>query len=186
MPDPISGTIDYYGIRWNWGSETLEMNTGDETWVPVPGFGGSPAGSAKEIQYNDANDFGASAHFIWDESVTRMTISDGTDSILMTSRAGESDIQASGDMSISTSHTTGFWLQDNMSGADNIGLGTYSPDASAALDITSTVAGFLPPRMTAAQRDAISSPAEGLMVWNSDTHKINCWNGSAWKVVTFD
>ena len=38
-----------------------------------------------------------------------------------------------------------------------------TPDASAALDITSTTGGYLPPRMTTAQRDAISSAAKGLM-----------------------
>jgi hypothetical protein len=35
-----------------------------------------------------------------------------------------------------------------------IGINTVSPDASAALDITSTTGGLLTPRMTAAQRDA--------------------------------
>ncbi|MCX6276496.1 MAG: hypothetical protein NT004_00185 [Bacteroidetes bacterium] len=45
-----------------------------------------------------------------------------------------------------------------------VGVGTSSPSASAALDISSTNSGILIPRMTNAQRNAISSPAEGLMV----------------------
>jgi len=49
-----------------------------------------------------------------------------------------------------------------------VGIGTSTPDASAALEITSTNQGFLPPRMTAAQRDAISNPAEGLVVYCTD------------------
>ena len=36
-----------------------------------------------------------------------------------------------------------------------VGVGTTTPDASAALDITSTTGGLLPPRMTTTQRDAI-------------------------------
>jgi len=46
-----------------------------------------------------------------------------------------------------------------------------SADASAMLDVQSTVKGFLPPRMTEANRDAISNPAEGLIVYNTTTHK---------------
>ena len=56
-----------------------------------------------------------------------------------------------------------------------VGIGTANPDASAALDITSTTAGLLPPRMTAAQRDAISSAAKGLILFNTtlNTLQIN-------------
>ena len=43
-----------------------------------------------------------------------------------------------------------------------------NPDPSAMLDVESTDKGFLPPRMTSAQRNAISNPAKGLMVYNAD------------------
>ena len=49
-----------------------------------------------------------------------------------------------------------------------VGIGTSTPDASAALEIASTTQGFLPPRMTAAQRDAISNPVEGLVIYCTD------------------
>jgi hypothetical protein len=51
----------------------------------------------------------------------------------------------------------------------NTGIGTSNPVASAKLDITSTTKGFLPPRMTNAQRIAIATPAIGLMVYCTDT-----------------
>lgn len=55
-----------------------------------------------------------------------------------------------------------------MGKAQNVGIGTTTPAASAQLDVNSTSKGFLPPRMTAAQRTAISSPANGLLVFQTD------------------
>lgn len=56
----------------------------------------------------------------------------------------------------------------NITPTGNIGIGTETPDASAVLDVSSSSRGFLPPRMTKVQRDAISSPAEGLMISCTD------------------
>ncbi len=62
----------------------------------------------------------------------------------------------------------------------NVGIGTPTPAASALLDVSSTTKGFLPPRLTTAQRDAIGSPATGLVLYNATTNKLNTWNGTAW------
>jgi hypothetical protein len=48
------------------------------------------------------------------------------------------------------------------------GIGTTAPNASAKLEIASTDKGFLLPRMTSAQRTAITSPANGLLVYQTD------------------
>lgn len=61
-----------------------------------------------------------------------------------------------------------------------IGVGTAAPDASAQLQVGGTTRGFLPPRMTEAQRNAITAPAEGLMIYNITAHEPQFWNGSAW------
>ena len=53
-----------------------------------------------------------------------------------------------------------------------VGINTENPDASAALDITSTTKGLLVSRMTAAQRDAITSPSQGLIIFCT-----NCASG---------
>jgi uncharacterized protein YaiE (UPF0345 family) len=50
----------------------------------------------------------------------------------------------------------------------NVGIGTSSLSTSAILQVDSTTKGFLPPRMTNAQRTAISSPAVGLIVYCTD------------------
>jgi len=52
------------------------------------------------------------------------------------------------------------------------GIGTNSPDPSAALDLTSTTQGFLPPRMTYAQMTAIVSPTAGLTVYCTDCEPV--------------
>lgn len=61
-----------------------------------------------------------------------------------------------------------------------VGIGTTTPNASSALDVSSTTAGFLPPRLTTIQRDAISLPAIGLTIYNTDINCLEWWNGSMW------
>jgi hypothetical protein len=65
----------------------------------------------------------------------------------------------------------------------NVGIGTTTPVSSAILDVSSTTKGFLPPRMTSAQRSAISSPAQGLVVYQTDAYKgIYSYDGAAWQM----
>jgi len=52
--------------------------------------------------------------------------------------------------------------------AQNVGIGTPTPNAKAALEISATDKGLLVPRLTAAQRTAITSPPQGLMVYQTD------------------
>jgi Chaperone of endosialidase len=63
-----------------------------------------------------------------------------------------------------------------------VGINTdgSAPDNSAMLDIKSTAKGVLIPRLTTAQRTAISSPAKGLLVYDSTTASFWFYTGSAW------
>jgi hypothetical protein len=66
-----------------------------------------------------------------------------------------------------------------------VGIGTNNPDNSAVLDIESTTKGLLAPRMTAAQRTAISTPAEGLIVFQTDnTPNLYCFVNGAWTAIS--
>ena len=60
-----------------------------------------------------------------------------------------------------------------------VGIGTSNPDPSAILELNSATKGFLPSRMTEAQRVLIS-PAAGLQIFNTTTNRPNYYNGSAW------
>ena len=63
-----------------------------------------------------------------------------------------------------------------------IGIGTTTPNTSAALDVTSTNKGILAPRMTAAQKTAIITPATGLLIYQTDG-AAGFWfyNGTIWQ-----
>jgi hypothetical protein len=62
-----------------------------------------------------------------------------------------------------------------------VGIGTNTPAPSAQLDVTSTEKGFLPPRMTTAQRNLIASPATGLLVFQTDNIAgYYFYDGTAW------
>lgn len=59
-------------------------------------------------------------------------------------------------------------------------FGFYAAQPSAQVIINSTTRGFLPPRMTTTQKNAIASPAAGLMVYDTTLNVISYYNGSMW------
>jgi hypothetical protein len=59
-------------------------------------------------------------------------------------------------------------------------LGTTTNIASSILTVESTTQGFLPPRMTTTQRNAIASPAEGLMVYDTVLKRPCFYDGTSW------
>lgn len=66
-----------------------------------------------------------------------------------------------------------------------VGISTTSitPDASSILELRSNTAGFLPPWMTRSERDVISSPATGLIIYNTTTNRLNYYNGTEWQIL---
>jgi hypothetical protein len=65
----------------------------------------------------------------------------------------------------------------------NVGIATTTPDPSAALDVSSTTKGFLPPRMTNLEQFLIPDPAAGLVVWCLDcgpNGELQVFNGISW------
>ena len=66
-----------------------------------------------------------------------------------------------------------------------VGIGVTPPHASAQLHVQSTSKGMLVPRMTAEQRGQITTPAEGLLVYQTDgTQGFHYYNGSAWVLIS--
>lgn len=68
-------------------------------------------------------------------------------------------------------------------GSGSVGIGTTSPAVTSLLDLTSTTRGLLPPRMTTAQRTAITTPATGLIVYDTDLSALYIKTAAAWAAV---
>ncbi|MEZ4874816.1 MAG: hypothetical protein R2793_05045 [Flavobacteriaceae bacterium] len=65
-----------------------------------------------------------------------------------------------------------------------VGINTTTPDPSSELDITSTDGGILIPRLTQAERDAIASPATGLMIYQTNnTPGFYYFDSSSWVII---
>ena len=65
----------------------------------------------------------------------------------------------------------------------NVGIGTTTPHPSAALDISSSNSGFLPPRMTTSERNGINNPTSGLMIYNTTTDCLEIFGKGKWNSV---
>ncbi len=78
----------------------------------------------------------------------------------------------------------GVWLQsgnDAYYNAGSVAIGANLPTSSAILELSSTTKGFLPPRLTTTQRNAIASSAAGLMIYNSTVAKYQFYDGDSWE-----
>jgi len=69
----------------------------------------------------------------------------------------------------------------------SIAVGTRTCEKSAALELKSATKGVLIPRQTTAQRNAIPSPVEGLMIYNTTTHTVDTYNKAdmVWRSVVY-
>jgi hypothetical protein len=77
----------------------------------------------------------------------------------------------------------------SINNAGNVGIGTTSPNSLAALDVTSTTKGILPPRLTGAQRTALGTTLPtGLMIYNTDVAELETYDGATygWEAVGAD
>lgn len=67
--------------------------------------------------------------------------------------------------------------------ASKLGVGIVTPNNSALVEMSSTSQGFLPPRLTYSQRNAIASPAQGLIIYCTtcgNNGELQVYNGTAW------
>ena len=97
-----------------------------------------------------------------------------------------------GDASVNAATAIGFYVASSVNTTTGTELcrlkssglrvgGSGNPDAAAILECTSTTQGLLVPRMTTVQKSAISSPPAGLVIFDTGTGKLECFDGSNWQ-----
>lgn len=93
-------------------------------------------------------------------------------------------IASTGNFLIGTTTDAGYKLDVNGTTRIQSKLSVGTPSAaSAVMEVTSTTQGFLPPRMTTTQKNAIASPAAGLVVYDTTLNKL-CVYTTAWETIT--
>jgi hypothetical protein len=101
-----------------------------------------------------------------------------------TGATGPAGVIASGTAIGNTTYWDGTqWVLNNnfiYNNGNSVGINNSTPDASSILDVKSTTKGFLPPRMTTVQRNAIVSPAQGLVIFNISSKCFEVWSGASW------
>ena len=166
--------------------ETSTYNTFTGTTLPVTYFrlGGNSFGSSALLGTNDTQSLGFETN-----ALTRMTIASGGNvAINTTPTANRLELYQSGGTVFNVGGGVGNLFTVNDSNVGNLltvqdvsgntiflttssgqsGFNTSAITQSAQVQIDSTTKGFLPPRMTGVQVEAIPSPAEGLLVYATD------------------
>jgi hypothetical protein len=105
-----------------------------------------------------------------------------TTALLVQNSAGSLLLRAKDDGQVQLGSSSNFTVDGNTTyNRYELTVGGLSSIPSAILSATSTTRGFLPPRMTTTQRDAIATPATGLKVYNTTTNTTDTYDGATWQ-----
>ena len=137
-----------------------QMSNGIHYWYQgISGTGGTTVTLTTAMQLNASNNLGI-----------------GTTTI-------GSKLQVNGNAAIGYSASTAA-PTNGLSVAGTVNIGTNTSVTTAALQVSSTTQGFLPPVMTTTQKNAIASPATGLIVFDSTLAKLCVYASGAWQTIT--
>jgi hypothetical protein len=175
---------------FNWDNTNKRLGVGETTptsRVHIKGEGATSGTTSLLVQNSDANDMlkitdngGTTLKSLGASNTLILDASSGVTGFQMNSSNGQQRFRIQ-----ATSSVTRFTPNNSNSAFTFLGSSIYTdgafdtPDSSAKLEVKSTTQGFLPPRMTTTQRDAIE-PATGLIVYDTTTNNLQCYDGSSW------
>jgi hypothetical protein len=189
--DGSSLSSDAATFFWNNTNKRLGVGTNSPTHrIHIKGTGNTAATSSLFSENSDAsssirfNDAGTLTVIASTSTIFTLGLG-GIQSYNLKSLGGfgSSQVNVSGVMDLySNDGTIGLRVNDAFTGiADATAIGQISaPNASAMLDIVSTTKGVLFPRMTTTQKNAIASPVASLVVYDTTTNKLCCYDGTTW------
>jgi hypothetical protein len=114
--------------------------------------------------------------------VTLSVQNSSSTNLLTITDAGSFTTQTSNFSSVVTNNTNSFQVTGSIA-AIRVGS-SVSIATSSILQADSTTQGFLPPRMTTTQKNAIASPASGLVVYDTTLGKLCVRGAAAWETIT--
>ncbi len=175
---------------FNWDNTNKRLGLGETTptaRVHIKGEGATSGTTSLLVQNSDANDMfkitdngGTTLKSLGASNTLTLDASSGVSAFEMQSSNGQQRFRIQ-----ATSSATRLTPNNSNDAFTFVGNGIYTTsafdtaDSSAKLEVKSTTQGFLPPRMTTTQRDAIE-PATGLIVYDTTTNNLQCYDGSSW------
>tara|TARA_Y100000389_G_scaffold173407_1_gene182564 strand:+ start:6237 stop:7442 length:1206 start_codon:yes stop_codon:yes gene_type:complete len=152
-PPDINSSVDTHLNQSNPTSGyVLSWNGSDYAWVAQSGGGGgTPGGSTTQVQFNNSGAFGGDSDFTYNSTTNTLTVPNITATNLNVTGSGSTTISAGANIEL---------------------------DATNRVLVTDTV--FRLASMTTTQRNAVTSPANGDMIYNSTTNQIESYENSAW------
>ena len=184
------------------GTQRLEIrdqNQADATRFAIATTGNVLIGTTTDAGYKlDVNGtmrvIGATTLGTTSASNTTTIATSGSSNVLnVTNTAGTFvfGVDSAGGYAQPSTANRGMWFYNSSASAyigaaasGCIAINTTSPNASAILDVTSTTKGVLFPRMTTTQKNAIASPASGLVVYDTTLGKLCVRGAAAWETIT--
>ena len=185
-PNLISGSIYTMAFIASsgtlWGGTTNDYNRGVSYYGDTPS---SNSNSSENLYFKTFIRQSSGSVSLAVGEVTYPSTHGTTGQVLTTNGSGA--LSWSTPASVNTSNfvdvSTNQVVAGNKNFTGQLSIGTSNPESSAALDVTSTSQGFLPPRMTKDQRNAIVNKVAGLIVWCNncgETGELQVYNGTAW------
>ena len=147
------------------GGEALALNT---SGLSNTAIGGGALSSNETGEFNTA--IGYLANVVSDSLTNATAIGNGA------------IVSASNTIQLGNTAVTAVKTSGAITAGGKIIAGASSASStSAVMEANSTTQGFLPPRLTTTQRDAIATPAAGLTIWNSTNTQLEVYDGTYWK-----